>query len=171
MDMFWNMLYFFIYKMHYKSTYYFYKYIGAFKLYNQPFMQKRYNIGNSQEYLMQHWGGIDTGSSSIIAYILLGWAFMPPALPLMSLYMRWRINTLGNTTSSFPCLLIIFLGWGAIITFFGIFCILRKDKYRKYFRLFGMQSRKWKVKWAWISVLILITPLLITVLTFIFTDL
>ena len=174
MDMFWNMLYFFIYKAYCKATYYFYKYTGVFKLYNSSLVRNRFknkfNIDNPQGYLMQWWGDIDTGGSSIIAYILLGWAFMPPALPLLVLYMRWY-NTLIYKPLLLPASWIVFVVWIAIITFFGLFCILRKDKYRKYFRLFNRQSRKWKIKWAWISLAILITPLLITILTFIFTDL
>jgi len=76
------------------------------------------------------------------------------------------MKTFGNSPLSLlsPDILVM-LGWGVIISILSYRYLMRKNKYLKYFRLFDMQSHKWKVKWAWISAGILITPLLITILT------
>jgi len=174
MEKFWNLLHYFVYKMHYKATYCFYKYTGAFKLYDIPFVRKRFknkfNIDDPQGYLMQWWGDKSVGGSSIAAFIFFNLAFMPPALPLMLFYMHLYIKTFGEPDTPLPGFLVM-LGWGAIISVLSYRYLMRKDKYLKYFRLFDMQSHKWKVKWGGISAGILIIPLLITILTIKFANL
>lgn len=169
MEKFWNILHYFIFKIHHKATYYFYKYIGVFKLYNLPWTKKRFknkfNINNPQQYLMNWWGNPYYGGSLWFSYILLNLAFMPPSLIFAFVYIHWYIRNFGNPSSPLPFILVI-VCWGVIITLISHIYLIRNDKYIKYIRLYDKQPRKWKIKWGCISIGIIILPLLITILYF-----
>ena len=104
------------------------------------------------------------GLSYSFAGIYLIVAFMPPGLLFMSLYRYCYIKIFENSVPSLYGILAM-LSWGAIVYILNDRYLLHKDKYLKYFRLFDMQSRKWKVKWGLISAGILLIPLLITIIT------
>ena len=57
--------------------------------------------------------------------------------------------------------------YGVISGFINYFLLLHKDKYLKYFKKFEKQSHEWKVKWAWISVGVILFPFLVLIGSFI----
>ena len=173
MEKLWNLLYYFLYKLDFKSR------VLYMKIDPSLFIARKTKFGinyfkrrgyDPAETFLESFRNPYYGLSYTFAGIYLIFAFLPPGLPLMSLYRYCYIKIFGNPVLSLPGLL-VFLGWGAIIYILNERCLLHKDKYLKYFRLFDMQTHKWKVKWAWISAGILIMPLLITILTIKFAKL
>lgn len=166
MEKFWNMLYYFLYKFDLKCRMLFMKvslslYIARKTKFGKKYFEKKGY--NSVDMFLENFKKPDFGLSYYFAGIYLNFAFMPLGMPLTLFCMRWYIKTFGKPDT--PLLGILFMvGWGLTIVMISILYLLRKDKYLKYFRLFDKQSHKWKIKWAWISAGILLTPLVITIL-------
>ena len=57
--------------------------------------------------------------------------------------------------------------YGVISGFINYFLLFRKNQYLKYFKKFKKQSHKWKVKWAWISAVVILFPFLVLAGSFI----
>ena len=167
MEKLWNLLYYFLYKLDLKSRMLYMKidpslYIARKTNFGKKYFKKKGY--DPAETFLESFKNPYYGLSTTFAGIYLIFAFLPQGLPLMAFYSHWQLKTFGKPDTPFPAILSM-LSWGVIVYILNDRCLLHKDKYLKYFRLFDMQSRKWKIKWAWISVGILLIPLLITILT------
>ena len=142
MERFWNIILYFAYRADIKLTWYFYKYIGAFLFLNLPFMKKRYEKGGIKDpvaHLMEVHKRPDIGFSSFFAG---GLVCGSQGSFLLGLFMCFPNRQLPIEILA-VCLVAIVL--------FDYIMLLHKNKYLKYFKEFDQKPRKWKVKWAWIS--------------------
>ena len=143
MERFWNIVHYFAYRADCKLTYCFYKYTGCFKLYDIPFIRRRlkdkFDINDPVNFLLNLNNKPNIGLSSIFAFLLVvgGQFFFILGLfmcfPNKKIPVEYYIVCMGG------------------VVFFNYIWLLHKDKYLRYFKKFDKKSYKWKVKWAWIS--------------------
>ena len=153
MERFWNIVYYFAYQTDYKLHMAFSKIepVGLFinLLFWVPFVKKFYqrkgvtlkSINNNVDEAFKN---PDKGLSTIFSFglILGGQVFF-----LLGIFMCFPNKNLPIE------LLVVFF----IIAFFvDYLLLLRKDKYLKYFKEFDKKPRRWKVKWAWISLAVIL---------------
>jgi hypothetical protein len=166
MEKVWNIVHYFVYRADYRFTYYFYKYTGVFKLYSLPFVKKRFekaNIKDPAAGLMNVWGKYD-GLSSITAGILMG---LLPFILFLGLHFFYFIIFYRNGLPKFEVFIYPMFVYGAISFLISHFLLFRKDKYLKYFKEFDEKPRKWKIKWAWISLGVILFPFIVLVSSFV----
>jgi len=163
MELLLNILHYFLYKLHHKVTFNFYKYTGIFMLFNVPFIKKRFNnkfnIQDPKEFLLNWWKNPHYGGSSWYSYIIFNIAFMPPGLLLIYIYEI----IFGIPETALPYIFIL-LFQAAIITLVSYIYLLRNNKYVAYIRLFDKKTKKWKIGWSFISACFLLLPTIVTVL-------
>ena len=91
------------------------------------------------------------------------WAFgVPFTMPLFFLFGLQNFYLLifnkGQIPPSFGVFICILLINILITSLLNYYWLLYKDKYLKYFKEFDKKSRKWKVKWGWISAVVILFP-------------
>ena len=96
------------------------------------------------------------------------WAFgVPFMMPIFFLFGLQNFYLLifnnGQIPSSFEIFICILLINILITTLLNYYLLLYKDKYLKYFKQFEKQPHKWKVKWAWISLGVILFPFLMLI--------
>ena len=165
MERFWNTVYYFAYRADIKLTWYFYKYTGAFLLLNLSFMRKRYEKGGIKDpvaHLMEAHKRPDIGLSRMFASALIGGIW--PGLIFIILLFHYV--TFIDKPQKFEPVLIVFISYSIIAFLFNYILLWHKDKYLKYFKEFSKKPRKWKVKWAWISLGVILFPFVVLILGF-----
>jgi hypothetical protein len=90
----------------------------------------------------------DIGLSSIIAF---GVVFGGQVFFLLGLFMCFP-NVNLPTELLIVCFVIAFL--------FDYMLLFHKDKYLKYFKEFNKKTRKWKIKWTWVTLGMILFPFL-----------
>jgi len=165
MERFWNIIHYFTYRADCRLTFYFYKYIGAFKLYNLPVLKKRFkrkwDIEDPIGYLLNLNNRSDIGLSSIFAGILMG------SLPMIFFFgLHCFYIAFIEKPKSFEQMLTVFIIYSGISCLISYIFLFRHDKYMRYFKEFDKMSHKWKIKWAWISLGVILFPFIILALSF-----
>ena len=156
MERFWNIIYYFVYRANCKLTYNYFKYTGLRKLYKTPFIKRRFEkmgIKNPEGELMNIITNPDgmLGGSFVggLMNVLLGFF-------LYGLYIRfiYRNNILISESLELLLVIVFF-----VISFlFSYILLWYKNKCKKYFKEFAKMPRKWKIKWAWISLFVILFP-------------
>jgi len=136
-------------------------------LLNLSFMRKRYEKGGIKDpvaHLMEAHKRPDIGISQIFAGGLVGGL---PFILLFGLHILFFMFFNEKKLPSFE-LFIYPLGLYGVISYLISYILLwHKDKYLKYFKEFSRKPRKWKVKWAWISLGVILFPFVVLILSFV----
>jgi hypothetical protein len=139
----------------------------ATPIYNMDFAKKRFEkISQKQGKpydpiagLLNTYNNPYLSIGSFFSYLCFNWAFIPPSILLPLFY----VKIFGLAHSPLLYILLILI-WGAVIMFISdVFINQKIDRFIKYSKVYDRQPRKWKVKWAWISFVVLLMPLLITI--------
>ena len=135
-ERFWNIVYYFAYRVECNATYALYKSIGIFKLYNLRSIKKR----NRKIEDPSNWENV----SGRLAVLLAMGAQMAVLLGLFMCFPNRRIPAGFFIASTIVILSLDYIFWW------------RKNKYEKYFKEFDKKPPAWKMKWAWISFSVLL---------------
>jgi hypothetical protein len=159
-------------------TYYFYKYTGIFKIYDIPFLKRRFKnkfgVDDPKKWLMDLNNNPDTGLSNIFAGALVG--FLPFILlfgiHIFYFMIFWEkqipnFEVLSFKITDFQVFIYPIFIYGVISYLISYIFLFRKDKYLKYFKKFNKKPHKWKVKWAWISFGVILFPLIVLISSFV----
>ena len=163
MERFWNIVYYCAYKIKCKCYYYFCTYTGLFYAHKLPWNKKRYEkrgIKDPKAYYINKCESLDDGYA-------IWFARRSMDFPLIVFVNGVIFILLGviQPKSFTPVAILIILS--VVFTFaFNYNLLWRKDKYQKYFKEFDKKPRKWKVKWAWISLGVFLFPFLVWVYIF-----
>ena len=103
----------------------------------------------------------EIGLSSIFAGILVG---LLPMIFFFGLHCFYIKNI--AKPKNFESFLVIFISYSIISFLFSYILLFHKDKYLKYFKEFDKKPRKWKVKWAWISLGVILFPFIVLASSF-----
>jgi cobalamin synthase len=163
MEKFWNIIHFFAYKLDYKLTIFLYKYT-AFKFYDMPFMKRRCEKTGQdpKKAVIEVFKDPRFGFSSFFAY---GTMIAIPFVFLFGLQLYYAAFISKSVMNEY--FFIVLFAYSIPCALLNYFLLLHKDKYLKYFRLFEKQPRAWKVKWAWISAVVILFPFLVLIGSFI----
>ncbi len=164
MEKFWNIIHFFAYKLMNK---WFMPSKILMKWFNSSLSRKLLAInGRTPEMAMKDFKFAMTdkrfGQSSFWAF---GIMFAMPfvfCFALQCFYIAFVAKPKNPGSFFFVMLL-----YGSVSAIVNYFLLLHKDKYIKYFKKFEKQPREWKVKWAWISVGVILFPFLVLIGSFI----
>lgn len=161
-EQFWNTVYYFAYKFDGKASFCFLKFMGVFKLYDAPFMRKRFKtkfgIEDPVKYLVNVNTNFRVGANSIVASFVMQAIIFVFLFALQIIYLYIFIEMPTPEEILFP---IVF--WGILSGCINYSLLFRKDKYVQYFKKFEKQPREWKVKWAWISAGVILFPFVLLV--------
>jgi len=170
MERFWNIVYYCAYKVDYKLHMAFRKIepvsLTIRLLYKIPkfrnFQEKRgRSLLNMDKDVQDAFKRPDHGISVIFAGGLMGLLIMILFFGLQLLYIAFI-----EKPKSFEQFAIIFIIYTIISVLISYIFLFRKDKYLKYFKEFDKEPRKWKIKWAWISLGVILFPFVVMVLGF-----
>jgi len=147
MERFWNIVHYFAYRAHYKLHLTFNKINPIVYLYKLPFFIRHFEkkgYGDPVEMVNKAFKRSDIGFSSIFAFLLVvgGQFFF-----ILGLFMCFPNKKIPVEYY------IVCMGGGV---FFNYIWLLHKDKYLRYFKEFDKKSYKWKIKWAWISLSVIL---------------
>ena len=168
MERFWNIVYYCTYKMNCKGNYYFYKFTGLSKIYDILFIKRRFKnkfgIDDPKKQLLDINNDPKSGLNIIFTDVLMGgWCMLFLFALLIFFIMIMGIEPPKNTT---PLIVVIIL-CVIICEWFLQSFFWRKNKYQKFFKQFDKKPRKWKIKWAWISLGVILFPFVVLVLCFV----
>ncbi|MDR1121947.1 MAG: hypothetical protein LBM08_13650 [Dysgonamonadaceae bacterium] len=165
MERFWNIIHYFAYRADYKLSLLYIKLSFIVNvIYKLPFSKKRFKklgINNPVEYLKYGFRRRDFGISVIYSGGLMGVLILFICFGLF-IYYQGIIRKMEHLTILLSVLLMI---PPFVINHLLLF---KKDKYLKYFKQFDKKPRKWKVKWAWISLGVFLGALAFLISSFAF---
>jgi hypothetical protein len=163
MERFWNIIHYFVYKAFYKFHLFFNKINPLLFVYKSPIGNrhfKKLNIENPVEELNKTFKRPDIGISSIWAggfmyglVILLLWGL----LNLLSAVFLIKLNLQFYHFIGFFCLSLII----------NHILLFKNNKYLGYFKKFDKMNNKEKIKWAWISFMVVLSILFIIIGSFV----
>lgn len=162
---FWNIIHYFVYKVDYKLHLAFNKINPVFYFYRLPFAKKHFKkMGiDPLEEVNKAFKRPDIGISSIFAggfmYILV---FLI-CFGVVNLYSAITQIELNLQLYHFIALIVI----SFIVNHFLLF---KRDKYLDYFKEFEKMEKKEKMKWAWISLGVVLIILLFSIGSFAFLN-
>ena len=163
MERFWNIVHYFAYLMNCKMQLAFNKINPGLLIHKLPFLKKYYKKKGidpvkifNDVYKRPDWG-FNITFAGILMYSLLGILFFG----LQFLYQAYVEKY------DFKLFIIIFIiGW--IVSYvISHILLFHADKYLEYFKEFDKKTHKWKVKWAWISLSVILFPFIVLVLSFV----
>jgi len=102
-------------------------------------------------------GNPKTGLASFMAAFYTGGSLIVFFVGLLFLFTKLTDEKLENFERFFAILILC----GIISFVLNYFPTFYKDKYLKYFKKFDKKPRKWKVRWALVSLVILLLPIAI----------
>ena len=164
MERFFNTVFYFAYVFICKMVYYFYKYSGIFKMYELPFAQKRFKklgIKDPVANLMDAWKRHDIGLGIMFSAGLMLNLLSVFFLGLNLLYFAFVEKPKNDDLAWYIIIL-----YAIILFLYSWKLIFHKAKYRKYFKEFERKDRKWKIKWAWISLGVILFPFIVLACSF-----
>jgi hypothetical protein len=129
-------------------------------IYKIPSMQRRFKRHNfdPKEVHERIWNnGFNIWWSGAYTLLLMILVWMSISLPIVAHYHPEGRN--GDIVLGIFITVFIFL------FFFNAYLLVWKDKYIKYFREFKRKPHQWKVKWAWISLAVILIPILMFALS------
>lgn len=159
-ELFWNILHYFVYKADYKAHLFFNK-INPFMLIHKLPFQKRMYVRrgiNIQDELNRSFKDPANGLSSIRAG-----SFMFILSFLIGLTFFCLIGSIHNS-SNLSGIFIFIIPLPFIILCYN--ALLYKDKYLKYFSKFELKSDIWKKRWAGLSFGIILLIIFLLILSF-----
>jgi hypothetical protein len=157
MERFWNIIHYFAYRADYKLRLLCIKISPILNgLYKLPFAKKHFQkIGMDPVEVVKHaFKRPDIGISQIFSGALMAGLTFFILWGAHNIYIAFSLDRMAlvNRSHFIVCLVITFVVNG--------FLLFHHDKYLKYFKEFDKMPRRWKIKWAWISLGVFIGILL-----------
>jgi hypothetical protein len=158
MERFWNIVYYFAYRGYFKLHLITNKFNPILYLYkNMPFFIRHFEKKgyNPKKVVNEAWERPDIGISNIFASGLMYGIIM---FFFIDLHLCYFAIFSCDKVPSFEAFIYPLFVYIAISCLINYILLNRKDKYLKYFKEFNKKPRKWKVKWAWISLGVILFP-------------
>jgi len=171
MEKFWNIVFYFAYRADYKFYTLFDK-IDPFWLFTKllycipvirNFQEKRgRTLSIMKKEVDEAFKRPDIGISQIFARGLI---FLLPIIFFIILLFYY--TTFIDKPKKFEPVFVVFILYSIISFLFFYKLLWHKNKYLKYFKEFDKKPRKWKIKWAWISLVVILFPFVVLILSFV----
>jgi hypothetical protein len=165
MERFWNIIHYFLYVADYKFHLFFNKINPVVHLYKMPFAKKHFErkgIDPIKE-LNKAFSKPSIGLSSMVSGGLVYFLVFLVFFSISNLYSAILRKELNLKIYHF----ILFALMSFIVNYFLLF---KEKKYLAYFKEFERMTKMERIKWAWISFLVVISILLFAIGSFIFMD-
>ena len=172
MERFWNIVHYFAYKINYylhsafnkiEPIGFLLKLLFLIPCVRKHYLKKGYTLKTLNEGFDEYLKRPDFGLSSVFAGGLM---YALPFIFFTGLLFHYIAFSAEKPKSFAPILIAMTLFLFISFLFNGIL-LFRKDKYLNYFKEFDKKSRKWKIKWAWISAGVILFPFTVLILSFI----
>ena len=159
-EQFWNIVHYFACKAESKLEYSLLKFTGIVKLYNSSFMKKHFEKASIKAPMRKlepyKYGGRLT---TLLIYT-------SPFIFFTGLFFHYIAIFIEKPKNFTPILMAMILFF-IISWLFNYVLLFHKDKYLKYFEKFDKKPHKWKIKWAWISMGVILFPFIVLILNFV----